>query len=146
MLLPAISRRCVKFPLLSRRCTPVGARKQQRTFAEAAKVGRVWVHFPATQADGGQAMWNALTHLAGPTLLTAAIAALGTSVRAVFRYPYMWRYLEFRCRRGIRPPGTPPRCRRSRCCQRCTHQRARYPSLTGQRRWVPVRRDGHGPT
>jgi hypothetical protein len=98
------------------------ARKRQGTFAEAAKVERVWVHFPATQADGGQAMWNALAHLAGPTILTAAIAALGTSVRAVFRYPHMWRYLEFRCTRCIRPPGTAPRCDRSRCCLQCTRQ------------------------
>jgi hypothetical protein len=68
-------------------------------------------------------MWNAVAHLAGPTLLTAAIAVLGTSVRAVFRYPYMWRYLEFRYRRSVRPPCAPVRCRRSRCCQRRTRQR-----------------------
>jgi hypothetical protein len=45
-------------------------------------------------------MWNALAHLAGPTLVTTAIAVLGTSVRAVFRYPHMWRYLEIRHRRA----------------------------------------------
>jgi len=50
--------------------------------------------------EGRQAMWNALTHLTGPTLLTTAIAVLGTSVRAVFRYPHMWRYLEIRHRRA----------------------------------------------
>jgi hypothetical protein len=41
-------------------------------------------------------MWNVLTHLSGPALTVAAIAVVGTSVRPVFRYPHMWRYLESR--------------------------------------------------
>jgi hypothetical protein len=79
-------------------------------------------------------MWNAVAHLAGPTLLTAAIAVLGTSVRAAFRYPYMWRYLEFRRKHGVRPACAAFHCRRSWCCQRRPRQRARYPCLTGPRK------------
>jgi hypothetical protein len=69
-------------------------------------------------------MWIAVAHLAGPTLLTAAVAVLGTSVRAVFRYPHMWRYLEFRCRHRVRPPCTQSRRRRSSCCQSLNHRQA----------------------
>jgi hypothetical protein len=58
-------------------------------------------------------MWNAVAHLAGPTLLTAAIAVLGTSVRAAFRYPHMWHYLEFRSRRGSCRSGGAPHHDRS---------------------------------
>jgi hypothetical protein len=88
---------------------------------------------PAELMEARQAMWNALAHLAGPTLLTTAIAVLGTSVRAVFRYPHMWRYLEIRHRSDIRLSGRQLPCRRfGRYCRR-THQRGRCLCLTGQR-------------
>lgn len=86
------------------------------------RVRRAWVHCPASQADGGQAMWNSLSQLEGPTLLATAVAALGASVRAAFRYPYVWRYLEFRCRCCCMPPVTPVRRYRSRCCHRRIRQ------------------------
>jgi hypothetical protein len=42
-------------------------------------------------------MWTVFIHLSGSTLCVAAvIAVLGISARSVFRYPYMWRYLESR--------------------------------------------------
>lgn len=42
-------------------------------------------------------MWTVLNHLSGPALdVAAVIAVLGISARPVFRYPYMWRYLESR--------------------------------------------------
>jgi hypothetical protein len=42
-------------------------------------------------------MWTVLIHFSGPTLgVAAVIAVLGISARSVFRYPYMWRYLESR--------------------------------------------------
>ena len=78
-------------------------------------------------------MWNALAHLAGPTLLTTAIAVLGTSVRAVFRYPHMWQYLEFRRRNDIRPSAMQLRYCRFGCYCRRTRQRGRRLCLTGQR-------------
>jgi hypothetical protein len=63
-------------------------------------------------------MWIAAAHLAGPTLLTAAIAVVGTSIRAAFRYPHMWRYLEFRYGHGHRSTLAPLHGLRSLPCKR----------------------------
>jgi hypothetical protein len=52
-------------------------------------------------------MWNVLAHLSGPALTVAAIAVLGTSVRPVFRYPHMWRYLESRQKSDACTSGAP---------------------------------------
>ncbi len=52
-------------------------------------------------------MWNVLAHLSGPALTVAAIAVLGTSVRPVFRYPHMWRYLESRQKSDAWTSGAP---------------------------------------
>jgi hypothetical protein len=42
-------------------------------------------------------MWTVLAHLSGPVLGVAAVlAVLGASARPIFRYPFMWRYLETR--------------------------------------------------
>jgi hypothetical protein len=42
-------------------------------------------------------MWTVLAHLPGPVLgVTAVLAVLGASARPIFRYPFMWRYLETR--------------------------------------------------
>ncbi len=41
-------------------------------------------------------MCSVLTHLLNPAPLLAAVTAAGASLRAVFRYPHMWRYLESR--------------------------------------------------
>jgi hypothetical protein len=44
-------------------------------------------------------MWTVLAHPSGPLLgVTAVLAVLGTSARPIFRYPFMWRYLEIRLR------------------------------------------------
>jgi len=53
-------------------------------------------------------MWNILAHLPSPALTVAAIAVLGTSVRPVFRYPHMWRYLEARQNSYACTPGSDP--------------------------------------
>lgn len=88
---------------------PQWGRKRHRTFAEAAGPKRGWDHFePAKPIE--EAMWNAFGHLVEPSLVAAAITAVGTSVRAVFRYPHMWRYLESRYRHSICPSGTRVRC------------------------------------
>jgi hypothetical protein len=78
-------------------------------------------------------MWNALAHLVGPTFLTTAIAVLGMSMRAVFRYPHMWRYLENRHRSDMGPSGRQLRCHRFDPCCRRACQRGRCLCLTGQR-------------
>jgi hypothetical protein len=41
---------------------------------------------------------NFLAHPSGLALMIAAVTAFGTSVRSVFRYPHVWRYLELRQR------------------------------------------------
>jgi hypothetical protein len=50
-------------------------------------------------ASGGNAMWIVLSHLSGSILgVTTVIAVVVGSAGTVFRYPYMWRYLEARMR------------------------------------------------
>jgi len=55
-------------------------------------------------------MWCILAHLSGPALTVAAVAAMGTWVRPIFRYPHMWRYLESRRETASAHPGTPLPC------------------------------------
>jgi hypothetical protein len=44
-------------------------------------------------------MWTVPAHLSGPALVVVAvIVAVGLSIRPIFRYPHMWRYLESRLR------------------------------------------------
>ena len=51
-------------------------------------------------------MCSVLTHLLNPASLVAAVTAGGASVRAVFRYPHMWRYLESRRQNDTRRSRT----------------------------------------
>lgn len=42
-------------------------------------------------------MWTLPIHLSGPACsVVAVLGVLGVSVRPVFRYPHLWRYLELR--------------------------------------------------
>jgi len=44
-------------------------------------------------------MWTVLVHLQIPNLgVASVVTALGVSVRPVFRYPHLWRYMESRLR------------------------------------------------
>lgn len=52
-------------------------------------------------------MWNAVAPFSGPTALFAGATVLGGAIRALFKYPHLWRYLEarHRLRRGCSEKG-----------------------------------------
>lgn len=44
-------------------------------------------------------MWNAIAHIPASTAaFTGMTATLGLAIRALFKYPHLWRYLETRHR------------------------------------------------
>lgn len=44
-------------------------------------------------------MWNVIANLSPSTFVPVGIlAVLGLSIRPIFKYPHIWRYLEFRHR------------------------------------------------
>jgi hypothetical protein len=77
----------------------------------------------ASAADGAAVV---IGHLSGPALTVAAVAAVGTWVRPVFRYPHMWRYLESRRETASAHPGTPRPCKNT-----SRHRRARQRARKG---------------
>ena len=68
-------------------------------------------------------MWTLPTHIAGPCGgFIAVIVALGVFGWPIFRYPYLWRYLEFRmwARHGLIPGEERRACTVKHCQPRGT--------------------------
>jgi hypothetical protein len=91
-------------------------------------------------------MWTVPLHLSGSVCgIVTVLVVLGVSIRSVFRYPHIWRYLEFRLLARHDHKSGKPRCA-SDAAQGQVPADARPPSYpTSGRQTSLTKRSGNMP-